>query len=491
MSAPFQPIADDAAFDPYLARLAAAMQHESRRQPLHDYCTGLLLPDGRKSVEPIAARLAPATARTKHKTLLTFVSEGAWSDTAVLTAMHETVLPAIEAHGPVRFWITDETSMAKKGERSVGVARQYCGELGKVENCQVMVTLSVATDVAGLPIAARLYLPEEWIDHDERRAKARIPLDVGFRPNRPSRPTRSAPPTPRAGRPAWGPPTRATAAPTARPAPRRPRRGGAARRGARRRGLRLLRRFPAGCCGVGPGLRRGRALHPGGSAAAGSTPRPSLAGRNGGDGADAGGAPAALGLALGEVARGERGGPDRAGRYDPGARRPGRRGGRTDPAGGMADRRPRPERLLARHAAARHALGRGGRHGQGAVVGGAGLPRPEAGGRPRRLRGPRLARLPPPCHTHLRRLWLPRDAAVPDRAARRRSGRAVHLSGGHGSRPSAVATGTPRAHLHPHHAPTPDHRSRPSSAAMSVLPRHTAAKHPKSRADAPIGLMEQ
>src|SRR4051812_13586790 len=101
-------------------------------------------------------------------------------DTAVLTAMHETVLPAIEAHGPVRFWITDETSMAKKGERSVGVARQYCGELGKVENCQVMVTLSVATDVAGLPIAARLYLPEEWIDHDERRAKARIPLDVGF-----------------------------------------------------------------------------------------------------------------------------------------------------------------------------------------------------------------------------------------------------------------------------------------------------------------------
>jgi SRSO17 transposase len=70
--------------------------------------------------------------------------------------------------------------MAKKGEHSVGVARQYCGELGKVENCQVMVTLSVANDVAGLPIAARLYLPEEWIDHDERRAKAGIPLDVGF-----------------------------------------------------------------------------------------------------------------------------------------------------------------------------------------------------------------------------------------------------------------------------------------------------------------------
>jgi len=180
MSAPFQPTTDDAAFDTYLDRLAAAMQHQSRHQPLRDYCTGLLLPDGRKSVEPRAARLAPATARTRHKTLLNFVSEGPWSDTAVLTAMRKAVLPAIEAHGPVRFWITDETSRAKKGVHSAGVARQYCGELGKVENCQVMVSLSVANDVAGLPIAARLYLPEEWIANDERRAKAGIPLDVGF-----------------------------------------------------------------------------------------------------------------------------------------------------------------------------------------------------------------------------------------------------------------------------------------------------------------------
>lgn len=127
MSASFQPTADDAAFDACLDRLAAAMRHESRHQPLRDYCTGLPLPDGRKSVEPIAARLAPATARTKHKTLLNFVSEGSWSDTAVLAGTRDAVLPAIEAHGPVRFWITDETSMAKKGVHSVGVARQYCG----------------------------------------------------------------------------------------------------------------------------------------------------------------------------------------------------------------------------------------------------------------------------------------------------------------------------------------------------------------------------
>jgi SRSO17 transposase len=156
------------------------MQHRSREQPLRDYRTGLLLPDGRKSVEPLAARLAPAAARTKHETLLNFVADGAWSDEAVLAAMRGQVLPAMQAHGPVRFWIVDETGMPKKGEHSVGVARQYCGELGKVESCQVLVSLSVATDAACLPIAARLYLPETWAHDAERRATAGVPLDVAF-----------------------------------------------------------------------------------------------------------------------------------------------------------------------------------------------------------------------------------------------------------------------------------------------------------------------
>src|SRR4051795_10852018 len=126
----------------------------------------------------MAARLAPAAARTKHKTLLNFVADGAWSDEAVLAAMRGQVLPAMQAHGPVRFWIVDETGMSKKGEHSVGVARQYCGELGKVESCQVLVSLSVATDAACLPIAARLYLPETWAHDAERRAT--VPLDATF-----------------------------------------------------------------------------------------------------------------------------------------------------------------------------------------------------------------------------------------------------------------------------------------------------------------------
>jgi SRSO17 transposase len=174
------PTDDEAAFEAYLDTLAAALGHRSREQPLRDYCTGLLLPDGRKSVEPMAARLAPARARTLHKTLLNFVSEGAWSDDALLAAMRCQVLPALEAHGPVRFWIVDECGMPKKGAQSVGVARQYCGEVGKIDNCQVMVSLSVANDAACLPIAARLYLPEAWAHDDARRAAAGVPLDVAF-----------------------------------------------------------------------------------------------------------------------------------------------------------------------------------------------------------------------------------------------------------------------------------------------------------------------
>jgi SRSO17 transposase len=132
---------DERAFEGYLDSLSGALQHGSRERPFRDYCTGLLLPGGRKRVEPMAARLAPSPTRTTHKKLLNFVSDGAWSDAAVLAAMRRAVLAALEAHGAVRRWIVDETGMAKKGAHSVGVARQYCGELGKIENCQVLVSL--------------------------------------------------------------------------------------------------------------------------------------------------------------------------------------------------------------------------------------------------------------------------------------------------------------------------------------------------------------
>src|SRR5919205_1980248 len=83
-------------------------------------------------------------------------------------------------HGPVRAWIVDDTGLPKRGKLSVGVARQYCGQLGKRDNCQVAVTLSVATEAASLPIAYRLYLPEAWAEDPARCAMAGVPEEVAF-----------------------------------------------------------------------------------------------------------------------------------------------------------------------------------------------------------------------------------------------------------------------------------------------------------------------
>ena len=90
------------------------------------------------------------------------------------------VLPIIEQCGPIRGWMIDDTGIPKKGTHSVGVARQYCGQLGKQDNCQVAVTLSLAADHASLPIAHRLYLPQPWADDPARRVHAGVPDDVAF-----------------------------------------------------------------------------------------------------------------------------------------------------------------------------------------------------------------------------------------------------------------------------------------------------------------------
>jgi SRSO17 transposase len=80
----------------------------------------------------------------------------------------------------VRYWIVDDTGFPKQGAHSVGVTRQYCGQLGKQDNCQVAVSLSVANDHASLPVAYRLYLPETWAEDGERRARAGVPGEIGF-----------------------------------------------------------------------------------------------------------------------------------------------------------------------------------------------------------------------------------------------------------------------------------------------------------------------
>jgi len=167
-------------FEAYVNELVSVIGHADRVVPLHDYCTGLLLPGERKSVEPMAALTAPARTAPKHQSLLHFVANAPWSDEAVLTKVRQMVLPTIETLGPIEASIIDDTGFPKKGKHSVGVARQYCGQLGKQDNCQAVVSLSIANHQASLPIAHRLYLPQSWADDPQRRQKAKIPQDIVF-----------------------------------------------------------------------------------------------------------------------------------------------------------------------------------------------------------------------------------------------------------------------------------------------------------------------
>src|ERR1700757_4849682 len=145
----------EARFAAYVEALGAVLGHADRQEPMRDYCLGLLMPIARKSVEPMAAVTAPAQVA------------------AMLARVGELVLPAIERGGPIEAWIIDDTGFAKKGRHSVGVTRQYCGQLGKQDNCQVAVSLSLANHDASLPIAYRLYLPQEWASDRERRGQGK------------------------------------------------------------------------------------------------------------------------------------------------------------------------------------------------------------------------------------------------------------------------------------------------------------------------------
>lgn len=167
-------------FAAYLDGLATAAGHEDRQAPLKNYCKGLLLPGERKSIEPMAARLDPASVQSMRQSLHHLVAKAPWSDEVLLAQVRNQVLPAMHKHGPVVAWIVDDTGFPKKGKHSVGVTRQYCGQVGKQENCRVAVSLSVATWSSSLPIGYRLYLPQEWADDAGRRKKAEVPAEVEF-----------------------------------------------------------------------------------------------------------------------------------------------------------------------------------------------------------------------------------------------------------------------------------------------------------------------
>jgi SRSO17 transposase len=168
-------------FEEYLDRLAHAVGHADRAEPLRAYLTGLLLPGERKSIEPMAAKVDPRHVPARHQSMHHFVANAPWDEAEVLRAARDHALAQMDRHAPVAAWVVDDTGIPKKGQHSVGVARQYCGQLGKQENCQVAVSVSLVNSVMSVPSAYRLYLPESWASDRRRRREAGIPAEVGFK----------------------------------------------------------------------------------------------------------------------------------------------------------------------------------------------------------------------------------------------------------------------------------------------------------------------
>ena len=166
-------------FDQYMAHLSRALGHADRHAGLKGYCTGLMLPLSRKSVEPMAARMDPLHASARHQALHHFVAKAQWSDAQVLRRVCQWVMPHMD-FSQGGWWIIDDTGFPKKGVHSVGVARQYCGLLGKQDNCQVAVSVSLACDQGSIPVAWQLYLPQDWAQDAERRKRTGVPESVRF-----------------------------------------------------------------------------------------------------------------------------------------------------------------------------------------------------------------------------------------------------------------------------------------------------------------------
>ena len=166
-------------FERYMAHLSEGLGHADRHAGLRGYCTGLMSPLARKSVEPMAAQVDPLHARSRHQSLHHFVADANWSDEQMLLRVCQWVVPKMD-FSDGGWWIIDDTGFPKQGRHSVGVARQYCGMLGKQDNCQVAVSVSLACEAASVPVAWQLYLPREWAHDTARRKKAGVPEGIEF-----------------------------------------------------------------------------------------------------------------------------------------------------------------------------------------------------------------------------------------------------------------------------------------------------------------------
>jgi SRSO17 transposase len=169
--------------DNFFSDIGVALNNKTRRASFAVYAMGLLSCAARKSAEPIAAAAVadPATCEPAHHRLLRFLRDSPWEDRGVRRVATDYAVKAMARQEPIRTWIVDDTGFLKQGTHSVGVQRQYTGSAGKITNCQVAVSLSVATSSAHVPIDFALYLPKSWIYDPERRREAKIPEDVVFK----------------------------------------------------------------------------------------------------------------------------------------------------------------------------------------------------------------------------------------------------------------------------------------------------------------------
>jgi SRSO17 transposase len=164
-------------------RIGRCLRRSDQRASFATYAFGILGDGDRKSVEPIAARACgddEACARV-HDRLLYFVREGAWDDGRVRREAARYAIEVMSAREPVTTWVIDDTGMLKQGTHSPGVQRQYTGSAGKIANCQIAVSLSIATATEQMPIDMELYLPESWANDPGRRRETHIPDSVVFK----------------------------------------------------------------------------------------------------------------------------------------------------------------------------------------------------------------------------------------------------------------------------------------------------------------------
>jgi SRSO17 transposase len=166
---PFMNAAAVQRLESYFQRMGEVLGNESRRGSFVLYAMGLLGDAERKSVEPIAARACPDPQKVDamHQRLLHFAVDSKWSDQEVRREAAQYALAAMEERESVEAWIVDDTGFLKQGTLSVGVQRQYTGSAGKIANCQVGVSLSIATRTEHLPIDFELYLPTDWANSPE------------------------------------------------------------------------------------------------------------------------------------------------------------------------------------------------------------------------------------------------------------------------------------------------------------------------------------